>query len=193
MDKYYRVTSILSPYSDYDLIPPGTLKKASDRGSSVHDYCSAYALGGTVIDVDDDCKPYFKSFKEWFDMLNVEVFFSEKRFFSRKAMLTGKLDLFCSIEGISDCVVIDIKTPQSHLATWQLQTAAYQWLLQDNGFTVMNRGCLMLKKDGRMAKFVEHKDFDGAWGIYKGLLEAYAYFDIVGENKYSRKEEQWTQ
>lgn len=192
MDKYYRVTSILSPYSDYDHIPKETLERASVRGSRVHDYCSAYALGGTVIDVDEDCKPYFKSFKKWFNMLEVEVFFSEKRFFSKKAMLTGKLDLFCRVDGISDAVVIDIKTPQSHLATWQLQTAAYKWLLRDNGFTVMDRGCLMLSRNGAVAKFVRHDNFDDAWGIYKGLLDAYAYFDCVGQNKYSREEQEWT-
>lgn len=192
LDKYYRVTSILSPYSDYDHIPRETLEKASDRGTRVHDYCSAYALGATVIGIDDDCKPYFNSFKEWFDMLDVEVFFSEKRFFSKKAMLTGKIDLVCRVEGVSDCVVIDIKTPQSQLVSWKLQTAAYQWLLKDNGHTVVHRGCLMLSNKGRTAKFARYDDFEEAWGIYKGLLEAYTYFDAVGQNKFSRKEERWT-
>ncbi|MCK5345919.1 MAG: hypothetical protein KAR20_21060, partial [Candidatus Heimdallarchaeota archaeon] len=110
--KHYRVTSILEPFIDFSHIPPSVLENASDRGTRVHDYCSRYAMGGIVVCIDDDCKPYFKSFKQWFDQFVKEVHISEVRFYSDLAKLTGKLDLFCKVEGISEGVLIDLKTPQ---------------------------------------------------------------------------------
>lgn len=187
MIKHYRVTEILEVFSDFDSIPRQILENASDRGNRVHDYCSRYALGGTVLIVDEDCKPYFDSFKKWFDEFVEEVFLSEERFYIDSAMLTGKLDLYCRVEGMGDALVIDIKTPQQQKCSWELQTAAYQWLLSENGHTPSGRGVLMLSKKGSMAKFVKHDQYLFCKELYTGLLEAYKYFDMRGENKYTRE------
>ncbi len=188
-NKYYRVTEVLQPFSDFDHIPEKNVKRAADRGQRVHDYCSAYALGGTIIDVDIDCKPYFKSFKLWFNEYVTEVHISEQRFYSRGDMLTGKLDLYCFSQSMGGNLIIDIKTPQIYSASWQLQTAAYQRLLMVNEITpaINGRGCLMLSRKGHMAIFKPQEDFEGAWNIYQGLLNAYIFFDLSGVNRYTRQ------
>jgi hypothetical protein len=176
-------------FSDFDHIPPKIIDNAKDRGTRVHDYCSRHALGGTILSIDKDCEPYFESFTKWFDEYVEEVFFSEERYYFDSAMLTGKLDLYCRAEGIGDALVIDIKTPQKQKASWLLQTAAYQWILEGNGLNPSGRGVLMLSNKGKMAKFVKHYRYEESRDLYKGLLDAYAFFDIAGENKYSKEKE----
>ena len=183
------MSSVLGIFSDFDGIPPKILNNAADRGTRVHDYCSRYALGGTILSIDDDCKPYFKSFTKWFDMLVKEVFISEERLFCDTRNLTGKLDLFCKVEGISGALVIDIKTPQQYKGGWMLQTAAYQWLLEENGYEPLKRGVLMLSNKGKIAKFVENTEYAFCKNLFSGLLRAYSFYDNLGENKYEREKE----
>ena len=74
MDKLVlpRVTAILSPYSDFSKVPPDTLAAAGERGTAVHKFCEAYALG-FYYPLIPELAGYGESFKSWFKAYVVEV------------------------------------------------------------------------------------------------------------------------
>lgn len=78
---YYRVSSILEPFSGLHNIQKDVLEAAADRGTRVHAFCELYAKGMLFMEVDEDCVSYFESFKEWFDSVVEKVEFTEKRLF----------------------------------------------------------------------------------------------------------------
>lgn len=172
---YTRVTEVLSPFSDFSHIEPAVLANAADRGSRVHDYCEAHAKHLFVFDVDKDCKPYFESFKRWFDETVEEVAVVEERFYSDTYRITGKVDLICRLKGDECFSIVDYKTPASVSLTWDLQSAAYRLLTADRVPTE-RRLILMLPKDGSDAKVIEFTNHEQAQELYLNALKLYRYF-----------------
>lgn len=180
---FYRVTQILERFSDFGSIPNEVLLTATDRGTRVHDYCSSHALGGTLLNIDDDCAPYFDSFTQWFDKYVTTVHFSEERFYDEKKMLTGKIDLYCFSEEMGGNIIIDIKTPQNYIPIWQLQIAAYQKLMENQDFhpKIDRNGCLMLNKNGKMARYIPLQDYETIWNLFEGLLNIHVFLNICNQ------------
>jgi hypothetical protein len=174
---YIRVTEVLTPFSTLTEIDPQTLANAADRGTRVHSYCEAHALGLFVADVDDDCKNYFEAFKKWFDNTVVDVLCVERRLNLPTLKLSGAVDMVVLLKGDDELSLIDIKTPQSASISWQLQTAAYQLLAKEVAdIHASRRICLMLPKYSDAAKVVEYENHDRDQDLYLKALELYRFF-----------------
>lgn len=162
MERYRRVTEILSPFTDFSMIAPHVLENAADRGSRTHHFCELYIKNLLIEPVDEDCKPYFESFVQWYDFVVDKVLHVEKRFYCDDWRITGQVDLICKLKNSDSVYIVDLKTPQSSSKTWQLQTAAYKYLAEKNlGIEIDYRGCLMLRKDGEVPKmcgYPNHKE-----------------------------------
>jgi len=173
------------------MIPPQVLENACLRGQRIHDLCEDYVkTGNTFCPVISD-QPYFESFIKWFDSRVEAYYFAEHRITSDSAMLTGRIDLLVKMKGdIDGATVIDIKTCAQEAVSWKLQTAAYQWLCEEEfKCMVIRRGSLLLSKNGRSAKFLEYDDYTYHWRVFKSLLEAHMFFDSYEENPYRKKAE----
>ena len=175
-DGYIRVTSVLSPYTKLDHIDPSTLANAADRGTRVHAYCEAHALGLFVDQVDADCKNYFDVFVKWFDEMVVDVFCTEKRVNSEKLRLSGAFDLVALLKGDDELSLIDIKTPANPATSWQLQTAAYKILAKEADIHVARRICLMLPKTSDHPTVIEYREHDRDEKLFLNALELYRFF-----------------
>lgn len=155
---YVRVTQVLKPFVQLDNIPADKLAYAQDRGTRTHRLCELYALGKDIGVVPDDCKCYFRSFKAWFDRIVDEVFLVEHRVFNHKHKITGQIDLLCRFKGCADKVLVDYKATASPYKSWSLQSAAYKWLLENEGFKVDRRLCLQLNREGGFPNVREYQD-----------------------------------
>lgn len=174
---YLRVTEVLQPFSKLDLINPEVLAKAADRGTRVHKYCEMHALGLFVEEYDQDCKNYVEAFKKWFDEWVVEVLFMEVRLNHEKYRISGKPDMVARLKYDKEPSLIDFKTPQAAQISWDLQTAAYDMLIEDiMGVKVGRRFCLMLPKDDSRIKISEYYDRDKSIRLYLNALELYRFY-----------------
>lgn len=175
---YLRVTQVLTPFSTLDQLDPAVVAKAAHRGSRVHAYCESYALGLFVADVDDDCKNYFDVFTHWFDETVDQVIYTEQRCNSPTYRISGAFDMIARLKGDNQLTLVDIKTPASPSASWQLQTAAYQLLsLECLNESVQRRICLMLPKTSYVARVVEYEDHKRDQELYLKALELYRFFN----------------
>lgn len=170
-----RVTAPLSVYFDKSCIPAATLEAAAIRGTNAHAGCAAYARRIPVI-ISDEARPYFMSYKQWFDTYVSEVLFVEAEFTDPLVwFLIGHVDLICRLRD-RRVVVVDLKTPQACKASHWGQVAAYRYLADtviktDDGFP------LILDKDGGPAKVPERKEsWDFYWASYLGALQGYRAF-----------------
>lgn len=71
--------------------------------------------------------------------------------------LGGKPDVYGRFSVNGKYAVVDGKTGGSQKC-YRLQTAAYQYMLEMNGYPVDIRGSLYLQKDGTLAKWEPHSD-----------------------------------
>jgi hypothetical protein len=174
---YLRVTDVLKPYSNFDHIDPKILAKAADRGSRAHRFCELYALNLLLCEPDDDCKNYLESFKEWFDTSVTKLLMNEKRINSEKYRLSGKFDMLVILKGDTKATILDLKTPAQTVPEWQLQTAAYRMLVQDELCVEVDRRVILkLPKEGGKAKTVEYTEHDKDEKRYLNALELYRFF-----------------
>jgi len=183
-DGYLRVTTVLSPFVSFDHIRPDVLANAADRGTRVHKFCEAYTKArmlhahNFVIDTaDDDCKPYLSSFVAWYESVVDCVIYNELRLNCPKIKVSGQFDLLCRLKGDDSLVIIDFKTPQQSAISWQLQTAAYRYLLRSvKGEEATRRISLILDKEGGMPKVCEYTDHDKDEKLFLNALELYRFF-----------------
>ena len=88
---YTRVTDALYPFSGLQKVDPFMLKNAAERGTKVHEACSAIINDMGVIDLDQKLFGYIKSFQMWRDKEHREIMMAE-RWYCDKYMLTGECD-----------------------------------------------------------------------------------------------------
>jgi hypothetical protein len=174
---YTRVTEVLQMYNSFDGIDPVTLAKAADRGTRVHKYCELYSQNLLIEKVDGDCRPYFESFIQWFDTMIEEVWVSEMRLSCNKYLITGKLDMVATIKGDKTETLIDFKTPQQSSLSWQLQTAAYRYLMRiTQGIDLSRRISLLLDKEGKLPKIVEYTNHEADERLFLSAVELFYFF-----------------
>lgn len=173
---FTRVTEVISTFNDFGFVSKEVLEAACERGTLVHDMCELYALDMLIMAVPPHVKGYVDCFKEWFDNYVTEVILTETRLNDDGLKLTGKIDYLLKMKGSNQLVILDIKTPVSKSKTWQLQTSAYQKLLDEvKGIKVDRRVCLMLSNEGKPAKIIEYtseKDIE----IFMKAFEVHKFF-----------------
>lgn len=174
---YTRVTEVLSPYKTFDNILPDVLQNASERGDKVHLACELYSLNMLIENPCEEVKPFFESFKKWFDEYVTQVILTEHRLYDDGLFLTGQFDLLCRIKGSNENVLVDYKTPAIHEISWRLQMAAYKLLLNRAGICVDRRISLRLSREGKAPVIVEYLDHEHDERLYLNQLEIYRCFN----------------
>jgi hypothetical protein len=173
MNKYTRVSTILSMYSDYDSIPEAVLAKAADRGTKIHELCELYARDGILM--PSEFEGYVDGFVTWFNREKVEVHELETRLFCDTFEITGQYDMYVKLADGND-YIIDIKTCAAKHSTWPLQLSAYQYLhdINKEGY-VPRRAVLHLKKNGTY-KFYPYDNDDKDRDLFLSALKLHRYF-----------------
>lgn len=154
--KYTRVTSVLSPFSGFNLIPAFILKNAAERGTIVHQACTAIMDDIGVPDLDEKYEGYIKSFQKW----NIGKKYVDRppRMYCDKYMITGEVDAIYEDE--DGLVLVDFKTPLKESKTWPNQGSAYSYLLKVMGYDIKKIEFVKLCKNGNEPKvYVYQEDF----------------------------------
>lgn len=168
-DEYTRVTHVLYPFSGLDQVPIEVLKNAQERGSKVHEICSAIVDDLGVVILDPDYTGYIRSFEEW--MINKEFVQRPSRLYCDKYKITGEIDgLYKNETGLT---LFDIKTPAKESRTWSCQGSAYSYLCKLNGLNITKIEFVKLAKDGSKAvSFFYEENLE----IFLKCLELYKHF-----------------
>jgi hypothetical protein len=144
-----RVTEILSPFNDFSMIPPDVLEAAAARGTAVHSFCAAHALGIWSMVTPPDIVGYCDSFRVWFDSVVSEVISVEEEFIDDGFGFCGHPDLVVKSKQ-GEILLVDLKSTLMHPRTFMLQCAAYTHLIEQKYKIKINRaGTLHLSKEGK--------------------------------------------
>ena len=126
--KLISVTTALSPFNDFSQVPPERLEYATQRGTSTHAACAAYARSLPVF-ASNGSAPYFESFRNWFDKYVKRALFVEAEFSDPSVYgIIGHVDLVAEMTD-SRIVVVDYKTPVAESPCWKSQISAYCYLV----------------------------------------------------------------
>jgi len=175
MNKYPRVTEILSPYYDFSQVSEGTLLGAQYRGTVVHRCCLTMAKGLFVPKCEYD--GYFRSFVRWLKECVKTVIAVEPELISESLGFMGHPDLIVEMRGDDFLSLPDLKTPQQKQRLWEAQVAAYTILAEQNNYVPIGKaGSLRLDKNGGVAKFDICQNLIGAKVAFQAQLIAYKYF-----------------
>uniref|UniRef100_A0A6H1ZP56 PD-(D/E)XK nuclease superfamily protein n=1 Tax=viral metagenome TaxID=1070528 RepID=A0A6H1ZP56_9ZZZZ len=117
------VTEILRPFIDDRWFSD----EAAERGSAIHSAAAAFLQGLFVPPLKPEWRGYFESFKKWSDIID-EVVLIEERLTDTAIGFTGQADMIIRIKGDEGYSLPDIKTGQSKLDIWMVQSAAYRHL-----------------------------------------------------------------
>lgn len=150
---YTRVTDVFKPFTKFDLVDEEILASRSRIGNMAHHYAEMYSLKLLIDSMPLVVKPYFLSFKKWFDEYVEKVVACEMRVNSQSLLLSGKIDLIVKLKGDNENTfsLIDEKIGTSFSPTWRLQTAAYRMLFREEiGLNISRRLTLRLQADGSM-------------------------------------------
>ncbi|MFA5377583.1 MAG: hypothetical protein WC455_17665 [Dehalococcoidia bacterium] len=173
-----RVTSILSPFTDFSKIDPEVLDMASDRGTRAHAAALAYAFGLWSPEIDEDIAGYVKSYKAWHDRFVFKVLAVEKELIHPRWNYVGHCDLVAWVSGYKPEPVIcipDLKTPITASLTWRCQGAAYREAEQLEHKEHVYAGVLQLRRDGGLPKMTWIEDENQAFAAFIGALSAWNY------------------
>jgi len=172
--KFYSVTEVLKPYSDFSKISKDVLESACIRGSEVHRICALVARGIFVREIPDECKGYVLSFCSWLDVAVEEVLAVEEELRDETLGLIGHPDLIPKMkEGF--VAVVDLKTPIALRKTWQGQLSTYLELAKKK-YDVKKAGSLRLHPKGKMAKMIWYEDNKRDYLAVISALNAIRYF-----------------
>jgi hypothetical protein len=176
--KYPRVSEILEPYSSMSLanVPKVSLENAAMRGTILHTYCTAYARGDFIPPLNEDYKPYYNSFVQWYDEKVEELIFSETRLYHDDLQYCGQPDLIVRLFDSSSTVLIDIKSSYKIYQTHPVQLAAYMDLSNINGLHCDKGIILKLNKEGKIAREYDYEDCNKYYKIFLQAVSLYDYF-----------------
>lgn len=155
--EYLRVTEILSPFSGMQKIPSYILKNASERGTKVHELCTAMMDELGLDTFEPVYKGYIDSFDDW--RKGKKFLERPSRFYCDEYKITGEIDGLYKQK--KTLVLFDIKTSQKESKTWSLQGSAYSYLCKKNGYNIDKIEFIQLSKHGDTAKiYVYEENFD---------------------------------
>lgn len=175
---YTRVTEFLTPYKDFSAVPQDVLAKACARGDLAHTFCDLYALNLLIEKPPLEIKPYFDSFKFWYDNFVDETIMTETRVSHPEYLITGQFDWIGKLKGSDEIVLADWKTPKTTCVSWALQMAAYRFLLRETmGIDVQRRLSIRLSHEGKPPEVTEYLDHDKDERIFLNQVEIYRFFN----------------
>ena len=169
--RLYSVTEPLGVYANFSMVSDDLLQLAADRGTAVHRYCQAYALGAWAIE-PEGFEGYCESFRRWFDSYVLEVISVEQEYRDDQFGFIGHPDLVAFLKGMEGQAVIDYKTPVAKGGTWELQLSAYKHLSKSQ-----NAGSLRLLPDGGVPVMDWIPDDPKLFNLFLCCLNLRRYFD----------------
>jgi len=177
-ETYTRVTDILYPFSGLDKVNPEVLRKASERGASVHHLCGGIIEGLGTPEIDPELQGYITSFESWWKD-DFEIIAHEQRFYDDELEITGQADLI--IKHGDNVHLIDLKTSASVSKSWPLQLSAYRNMIKST-YYIDNISIVQLKRDGSIPKihtYADHyKQFLNCYEVYKYFYKKKETIDI---------------
>jgi len=168
------VTEILNPYIDSTWFTD----EAAERGTAIHAAASAYLQGLFVPPLKPVWKGYFESFKKWSDIID-EVILTEERLTDANMGFTGQPDMIIKIKGDAGLSLPDIKTGQSKLKVWEIQSAAYRHLAKAvKGIDTIRGFPVRPKPDGSGVLPVGDyaRNYQNDFNIFRSALNCQRYF-----------------
>lgn len=179
--EYDRVTSIISEFSGIHKVPVDILKNAAARGTQVHTMIEGILKGFDFQEKDNLLYPYIKSFYKFWDdsshaFIDAELIL-EKRLYCERLRITGQIDVI--IKSKNKTYLIDWKTSSQPQKTWALQSAAYKYLAEENGYK--NVGSVLfvkLSKDGKSPGLYKHENHKENIDIFLKCLDLYRWLGI---------------
>ena len=172
---YPSVTEILSPYTDFSMVPEHILTRATERGTKVHSICAGICQGLWIPEIPEECKGYIVSFQRWFDEYVEEVIFVEKELIDPTYGFMGHLDFFGRLKRLG-MALLDWKTPLTLYKAWRLQMVGYNRLLEVEREQVDVVASLQLDPNGGIPKMVRYENSAQDFNIFLGLLNGHNYF-----------------
>lgn len=154
---YPSVTQVLSPFTDFSMIPAAILERSCLRGTAVHDICANIASGLFVTNIPEEAAGYVASFQRWFDFLVDEVLLVETRLVDTDFGYHGEPDLVIKAKH-GEIILVDNKTPVQLVKTWRLQCAGYNNLATKNDMKPDKAGSLRLDPNGGIAKMTYYEN-----------------------------------
>lgn len=175
---YPRVTEVLRPYTNYDLVPSTILKRAAARGSSVHALCAGIAKGAWIPDgmIDEELRKYVTSFKMWADAQVSKFIVVEKRYMDDELKFSGQLD-FVIMGTDNELYLVDLKTSAKPQKTYPVQMAAYNHLLQIHHIKVKGAMLVYLSKTGDFPEIHLIDDMSQELHVFLSALECWHFFN----------------
>ena len=184
--EYPSVTQVLSPHIDFSMVPPTVMEIATARGSMVHDICAQHAQSEWVPPdlIREDCKGYFDSFLQWFELVKT-VHLVEEELIDEVYGFCGHPDMIVTMIGTKWPRVVDLKTPVTRAKAWKLQIAAYNRLAEQGflsvsvikDYRVKQSGTLRLSPKGRAPNYDEYTDSAEDFNVFLSCLYSWKYFN----------------
>ena len=122
---------------------------AAERGSRIHEACTAYDIDGEDAEIDGDIVGYVRAYANFRRDYSIKTWLSfEKPLCSLGVrQFAGTIDRFGMIDGKG--TLVDIKTGSKlNMPMHRAQLSGYEILLNDNGFSVEQKAVLHLRRDG---------------------------------------------
>jgi hypothetical protein len=181
------VTKVLAPHSGIEDLKRrfgGVIERAAKRGTAVHGYCESSARGFPPVGIPDDLRGYWQSFMLWFADVE-EVIALELRLFDLRLGFHGQADIICRMRGDAVLSLWDYKTPYVISPTWGPQIAAYDHLVNINGYPVRRAGMIRLRKNGRPPLIAEYTNsLRRHWNVFVSALNVHnAFYATKGFKK----------
>ena len=185
---YPRVSEIIGKQNAEELrsIPLDVLTHATERGTAIHTYCTAWVRNLWVAQVEPEYEPYFRAFIDWAALHIEAVSETALRLYDDEKMFTGELDMIVKMRGTDKVMILDIKTSANKSKAWPLQLAAYAHLCKVNGYQFDGVLNVHLKKESKKgsasyplvkAVALEYDDVTPYWDIFASALSCYNYFN----------------
>jgi hypothetical protein len=168
--KFYSVTTVISPYVDFSMVPPDRLQYAAERGKLIHAAAAAHAQGLWVMPLPQDHQGYFDSFRRWFDQYVKQVIWVEKELINTTYGFYGHPDILAVLIS-GETVLIDYKTPATEQRSWRIQLSAYSHLAK-----VEKTMALKLDAEGKAARAIVYTNSKLHFAVFLSALNAYRYF-----------------
>ena len=177
-NKYPSVTQVISPHTDFSMIPPTVLEIATARGSKEHDLCARQTQGEWIPpdQIRQDCKGYFDSFLQWFELVET-VLFVEGELVDETYQFCGHPDMIVTLKGRKWPQVVDLKTPVSRAKSWRLQITAYNRLSEVANYHVKQSGTLRLSPKGMPPAYDEYKNSAEDFNVFLSCLMSWRFFN----------------
>ena len=151
------------------------LKKAGDTGTALHDLAELYILKKEYKLPDDPVAVHcFQQFIEWWDSLDCEVIWTEKKYISKKLNVGGCPDLL--IKKDNKYILVDFKTSKAVYSDMLIQLSCYAALLKENDGIEIDRAVIVrFPKDDDETEIIKFYKEDLAFGLkqFKYLRKAF--------------------